>query len=89
MATTTLRRAGGSSITTVPSLVSEFLNVTVGDQIEWTVEDSRVIVQAAKKETRVKPRLSEMLDAYEAAKIKRTDDDNVWLNSPGCGKELL
>ena len=48
MATTTLRKVGGSAITTVPSLVSDFLKVAVGDKIEWAVENDRVVVKASR-----------------------------------------
>lgn len=89
MSTTILRKSGGSSITTIPSLVCEFLNISVGDRIEWNLVNNQVVVSAVKKKKRAKQTLDQLLDAYEAASPVRTSEDNEWLNGSPCGKELL
>lgn len=90
MATTTLRKAGGSAITTVPALVSDFLKIAVGDSIEWSVEDDKVTVKASKS-AKKKLRLDDLLDKYEQAQVTtvRSAEDEQWLNSPPVGRELL
>ena len=88
MATTTLRKVGGSAITTVPSLVSDFLKVAVGDKIEWAVENDRIVVKASRP-VRKKLRLDDLLDKFEAAQTVRTPEDEQWLSSSPVGKELL
>lgn len=90
MATTTLRKAGGSAITTVPALVSDFLKIAVGDSIEWSIEDDKVTVKASKS-AKKKLRLDDLLDKYEQAQVTtvRSAEDEQWLNSPPVGRELL
>lgn len=90
MATTTLRKAGGSAITTVPALVSDFLKIAVGDSIEWSVEDDKVTVKASKS-AKKKLRLDDLLDKYEQAQVTtvRSAEDEQWLTSPPVGRELL
>lgn len=88
MTTTTLRRAGGSAITTVPSFISNFLKLEIGDELTWEVEDGKVILKALKT-VRKKPKLDDLLDKFEASKTSLTLEDEQWLNSAPQGKELL
>ncbi|GAB1825365.1 AbrB/MazE/SpoVT family DNA-binding domain-containing protein [uncultured Turicimonas sp.] len=88
MTTTTLRRAGGSAITTVPSFISNFLKLEIGDELTWEVEDGKVILKALKT-VRKKTKLDDLLDKFEASKTSRTLEDEQWLNSAPQGKELL
>lgn len=55
MTTTTLRISSGSTITTIPPLISTFLKVKIGDELSWEVEDGKVILRAlnpSRKKTR-------------------------------------
>ena len=88
MTTTTIRKSGGSAITTIPPLISSFLKVKIGDELSWEVEDERVIVKALKP-SRKKITLNDLLDKFEASQNTRTLEDEQWLNSTPQGKELL
>ncbi len=88
MTTTTIRKSGGSAITTIPPLISSFLKVKIGDELSWEVEDERVILKALKP-SRKKITLNDLLDKFEASQNTRTLEDEQWLNSTPQGKELL
>lgn len=88
MTTTTLRKSGGSAITTIPPLISAFLKVKIGDELSWEVEDGKVILRALKP-SRKKNTLNDLLDKFEASQNTQTLEDEQWLNSTPQGKELL
>ena len=48
MTKTTLRKAGGSAITTVPALISDSLKLNIGDELTWEIENGKVILKALK-----------------------------------------
>ncbi len=88
MTKTTLRKAGGSAITTVPALISDSLKLNIGDELTWEIENGKVILKALKP-VRKKPKLDDLLDKFEASQNVRSLEDEQWLNSAPRGKELL
>ena len=88
MTKTTLRKADGSAITTVPALISDFLKLNIGDELTWEIENGKVILKALKP-VRKKSKLDDLLDKFEASQNVRSLEDEQWLNSAPRGKELL
>ena len=88
MTKTTLRKAGGSAITTVPALISDSLKLNIGDELTWEIENGKVILKALKP-VRKKSKLDDLLDKFEASQNVRSLEDEQWLNSAPRGKDLL
>ena len=86
MVTATLRNLGGSIVLTVPKKILSLVNLTAGSDVELTVEDGKLVVEAKKK-----PRytLAELLANCRKSDFAPTKKDCEWLNSRPIGKEEL
>ena len=47
---TKIQSVAGSLTTTIPAFARDFLNVTKGEKLEWTIDTETGIVSVAKKE---------------------------------------
>jgi antitoxin ChpS len=82
--TTNLRKVGGSIMLAVPRPILDLLRLEAGAAVGLSVEEGRLVVQAASK-----PRytLDELLAQCEPdAPISPADRD--WLDIPPAGREL-
>lgn len=86
--TTTVRKSGGSAITTLPSFISNFLKVEIGDELSWEIRTGEVILTASKTR-RKRTKLNDLLEKFEATQNTQSLEDEQWLNSAPQGRELV
>ena len=92
---TTLKRAGGSLIATVPAAARNLHGLTEGQSLAVSVEGNRVVMElipqpAAAKASRVRrPRytLEDLLEGVQSP-TPRTDDESAWSDAEPAGREL-
>lgn len=92
LATTRLKKSGGSLVMTVPAPARRLLQLTEGQEMAVSVEGSKVILEPAAigKASRVrrpKYTLDELVaglnpDAHAA------DDERQWMEAPPAGREI-
>jgi antitoxin ChpS len=84
MATTSLRRVGGSVMLAVPPAILKQLNLESGATVGLTVDGDRLVIEA-----RPRPRytLEELLAQCNAAEIS-SDENREWLDLKPLGREL-
>ncbi len=86
--TTTVRKSGGSAITTLPPFISNFLKVEIGGELSWEIRAGEVILTASKTR-RKRTKLNDLLDKFEATQNTQSLEDEQWLNSAPQGRELV
>ena len=79
-----IRQSGGANIISLPKIILSTLNLHVGSALELTLENNKIILTPV-SET---PDLEELL-AGSPKQLLKLDDDDVWLNDPAVGKEIL
>ncbi|MFU8789905.1 MAG: AbrB/MazE/SpoVT family DNA-binding domain-containing protein [Methylobacter sp.] len=86
MTTATLRTLGGSVVITVPKQMLRLMNLAVGNQVELTLENGKLIVAP-----KPKPHynLSELLAQCNEENMALSDEDQAWLSAQAIGKEVL
>lgn len=84
MPVTTLKKAGGSLIVTVPASIRDALALTEGQQLDVAVDDGRIVLRpAAPRYT-----LDELLAQCDFDQ-PYSEDERAWLDAPPVGRELL
>ncbi|CAN2535371.1 Antitoxin+PemI [Methylocapsa aurea] len=83
MQTAKLRKVGGSVMVAVPPAMLSALELAAESTVGLSVEGGRLIVEP---QPRPHYSLDELL-SEEAASVSETDE--VWMNSPPVGRELL
>lgn len=86
MTTATLRTLGGSVVITVPKQILRLMDLEVGNQVELTLENGKLIVAP-----KPKPHYSllELLAQCNEENMALTDEDHAWLTAQPIGKEVL
>jgi len=88
---TTLKRAGGSLVVTVPAAARNLLRLTEGQDLSVTVEGNRVIMEpmstAPVPVRRPKYTLDELL-AYANPEAPMTEDERAWQDAAAVGREI-
>lgn len=90
LATTRLKKAGGSLIVTVPASARNLLQLTEGQEMAISVEGSKVIMEpvASVESWRArKPKYT--LDELVAGTkpTHEVDEDRSWMDAPPAGRE--
>lgn len=85
MATTTLRKVGGSVMLAVPKAILDTLDLKAGAQVSVDIQDGRLLV-----EPRPRPRytLQELLEASDYSK-PQPPEEREWIDAPAVGRELI
>ena len=85
MLTTTLRKVGGSVMSTVPPAILELLHLRAGETVGVTVDGGRLVIEPTRT-----PRysLDELLAQCDAS-AEVGDEDRAWLDDRPVGRELL
>ncbi|MGV8899193.1 MAG: AbrB/MazE/SpoVT family DNA-binding domain-containing protein [Burkholderiaceae bacterium] len=86
MTTVTLRPLGGSVVMAVPKQILAMLHLSAGSEVEISVENDRLIVQA---KTSPRYTLAELLAQCNDENMAITDEDRTWLDAAPVGKEAL
>lgn len=86
MTTVTLRPLGGSVVMAVPKQILAMLHLSAGSEVEISVENDRLIVQA---KTTPRYTLAELLAQCNDENMAITDEDRTWLDAAPIGKEAL
>jgi antitoxin ChpS len=92
LATTRLKKAGGSLVMTMPAPARKLLNLTEGQEMAVSVEGTKVIVEAASTRRVVGARQPKYtLDQLVAGMTPddaRTDEERSWMDAPPAGREI-
>lgn len=84
---TTLKKAGGSLIMTVPARARDALHLTEGQELTVAVDGNRLVLEPAKPQ-----RPSYTLDALLADcdfDQPYSDEERAWIDAEPVGRELL
>lgn len=84
---TTLKKAGGSLVMTVPAGARDALQLVAGQELDIAVVDNTLVLRAAKP-ARAKYTLEELLAECDFS-IPYTEEERVWLDAEPVGRELL
>lgn len=84
MTTATLRRSGGSLIMTIPTAFAEQNHLAAGDRVDVNIEGSRLTVEPAKRRTRKRYNIAELL-ANTPEEFLRCPE---WEDMPAVGREI-
>ncbi|HEY6454271.1 MAG TPA: antitoxin [Steroidobacteraceae bacterium] len=85
MATTTLRKVGGSVMLAVPPAMLDSLRLVPGSKVNLSVEDGRLVVGP---QARLHYTLAQLL-AQSDYSHGPTAEDERWTNGGSVGEELL
>jgi antitoxin ChpS len=83
---TTLKRAGGSLVMTVPARARDALGLSDGDVLSVSVEDDKLVLEPASP-ARPRYTLAQLLAEERAAKIKPGSLED-WTDAPPKGREI-
>jgi antitoxin ChpS len=85
MHTTSLRKVGGSVMLAVPPAILELLHLRAGATVGVSVDNGRLIIEAAPKP---RYRLDELLAQCDAS-AEADPEERAWLNDKPQGSELI
>ena len=86
MPSTTLRNWGGAIAVSLPKKILSLLDLRAGVAVDVTVKDGKIVLAPARPRFSLEQLLKEQKD-LERKRSRRIDE--VWLNGPKRGKELL
>ena len=87
--TTTVKKAGGSLMVTVPAPLRDALRLSEGQELTVTVEGGRLVYEAkARRRRRSKYTLEELLAQCDFSQ-PYSEEELAWLNAPPVGREVL
>ena len=84
---TTLKKAGGSLVMTVPARARDALQLTEGQQMTVSVEGTRLVLEPSQP-ARPAYTLDELLAQCDFDQ-PYSDEERAWLDAPPVGRELL
>lgn len=84
MHTTNIRKVGGSLMLAVPPELLDALQLSAGAQVNMSIDDGRLIIEACRK-----PRytLAELLAQSDYSEVESKDEQD-WLDAPAVGREI-
>jgi antitoxin ChpS len=86
MPTTTLKKAGGSLVMTVPASVRDAMDLSEGQRLTVVVDNGRIVLEPAVPRRRYT--LEELLAQCDFDQ-PYSEEERVWLDAPPIGRELL
>lgn len=84
MASISIRQSGGSNIVSIPKAIVKTLGLTVGSQLELTLEDNRIVLTPIDE----MPSLDQLLAGSSREDFAVTDEDRAWVDAKPVGKEI-
>ena len=85
MHTSSLRKVGGSVMLAVPPALLDVLQLTAGVKVDMTVDNGRLIIEAA---SRPRYTMAELLAASDYSQPQPAEE-REWVGSPAAGREIL
>ena len=85
MHTSSLRKVGGSVMLAVPPALLDVLQLTAGVKVDMTVDNGRLIIEAA---SRPRYTMAELLAASDYSQPQPAEE-REWVDSPAAGREIL
>ena len=85
--TTTVKKAGGSLLVTVPAAVRDALHLVEGQELTVTVEGDKLVYEKRRKPRRSKYTLEELLAQCDPD-APLSEEEKAWLNAPPVGREI-
>lgn len=79
---TKLRNVGGSVMMAVPRALLDVLQLKAGAEVGISVDGGKLVVQPARRKYTV----DELLAGTD---FTRTPEDELWLNGPAVGREVI
>ena len=86
MPTTTLKKAGGSLVMTVPASIRDAMELSEGQRLSVVVDDGKMVLEPAKRRKRYT--LDELLAQCDFEQ-PYGEEERAWLDAPPVGRELL
>ncbi|HVW93664.1 MAG TPA: antitoxin [Devosia sp.] len=85
--TTSVKKSGGSLVLTVPAPARDALRLAEGQQMTVSVEDGKLVYEAAPKRRRAKYTLEQLLAQCDPD-APLTEEERNWLTAKPVGGEL-
>ena len=79
-----IRQSGGASIISIPKVILRTLALDAGASLDLSIENNKIILTPIKKSLT----LEAILEGSPKSALKRTEEDQLWLNSQSVGKEI-
>ncbi len=86
MPMTTLKKAGGSLVMTVPASVRDAMELSEGQRLSVVVDNGKIVLEPATPRRRFT--LDELLEQCDLDR-PYSEDERTWLDAPPVGRELL
>ena len=81
----TIRKSGNAQIISLPKLLLEQIGVGIGDRLDATLQDGKIILEPRKVKELT---LEEILEGI-TPETYQTEEDREWMEMRSVGKELL
>ena len=85
MTSLTIRKSGNAQIISLPKLLLEQIGVGIGDRLDATLQDGKIILEPRKVKELT---LEEILEGI-TPETYQTEEDHEWMEMRSVGKELL
>lgn len=85
MTSLTIRKSGNAQIISLPKLLLEQIGVGIGDRLDATLQDGKIILEPRK----VKELTLEKILEGITPETYQTEEDREWMEMRSVGKELL
>jgi antitoxin ChpS len=86
MPTTTLKKAGGSLVMTVPASIRDAMDLSEGQRLSVAVDNGKIVLEPTTARKRYT--LDELLAQCDFDQ-PYGDEERAWLDAPPAGRELL
>ncbi|MGI0119723.1 AbrB/MazE/SpoVT family DNA-binding domain-containing protein [Zooshikella sp. RANM57] len=84
MATSTIRQSGNANIVSIPKAVLSSLGLSVGSDVEISIDGNRLVLTPVQKEET----LEDLLAGSPKERLALTEEDQEWLGMHSVGKEV-
>ncbi len=84
MKTVSIRQSGGSNIVSIPKVIAQTLNLTVGSKLDLSIRDNCIVLTPIWKE----PALEKLLAGSPGKCFAVTEEDREWIDAAPIGKEI-
>lgn len=85
--TTTVKKAGGSLMVTVPAAVRDALQLVEGQELTVRIDAGRLVYETKRRRRRPKYTLAELLAQCDVDQ-PYSEEEKAWLNAPPVGREI-
>jgi antitoxin MazE len=85
---TQIKKWGNSAVVRIPKPYLRHCHLTEGSAIELTVTDNKIVVERV-NDKQPEYALSQLLKQCKPAQMRRSPEDDAWLDDAPRGKEIL